>query len=228
MKKVIFGLFIFIISTTLIACDSSINSNQNNNENESIENNNEKTNTGNNYNEEDASISENVEEVAAEETSATPNIADEYEHIVSTLTDGNVEISQESYDFINENSDIFPAKNKDDIATAKEITKEEVDSKHLNKKVSPYFSDIITISGNVISIEEIDYDEDTVLTYTHILDNDYNSFEIVIFESLEDVYENDHIRFWGVPVGSNHFDNISGGTTKSQFIIGSIIEKQWV
>lgn len=148
-----------------------------------------------------------------------------YDNLVDALSDGNVQISDKSYEFIIDNNKLFPAKDKKDIKKAKEITDDEIGSKHLNKKASPYFDKIVTVSGNVISVEEDDFEDDT-LSYIHMMDSDFNSFQIILLKSSDDIFEDDTIRFWGVPVGPNHFENVSGGTTNAQMIVGSHVEKQ--
>ena len=45
-------------------------------------------------------------------------------------------------------------------------TNDEIGSKHLNRKVSPYYSDFMTIADDILNIEETKYDED-VLTFIH-------------------------------------------------------------
>lgn len=81
-----------------------------------------------------------------------------------------------------------------------------------------------TFSGTVISIEENMIDDDTV-SIAHILDNDYNSYQVLIFKSTDNIFEDDTVRFWGVTVGPLNFPNVSGGVTNVQYFFGSHIEK---
>ena len=45
-------------------------------------------------------------------------------------------------------------------------TNDKIGSKHPNKRVSPYYSDFMTIAGDIINIEKTKYDED-VLPFIH-------------------------------------------------------------
>lgn len=168
---------------------------------------------------------EEKERKAAEKEAKKEKVANQYKELVYLLSDKKVDLPSDSYELIMENGKLFPAENKENISKAKEKTTNEIGSKQLNKKVSPYFSEIVTIAGKIINIDETEYDEDT-LTYIHMIDDDFNSFEIILLKKADNIFEDDRIRFWGIPVGENKFDNVSGGTTKTQMIVGAHVEKQ--
>ena len=92
----------------------------------------------------------------------------------------------------------------------------------MNKNVTPYLENIISVSGTVISIEE--YPENNV-TLVHVTDDDLNSYVGLMYKLADDVFEEDYVTLWGAPIGPWHFENIAGGTTNVQFLATSHIEK---
>lgn len=144
--------------------------------------------------------------------------------MIPALHEG-LELQDVTYDFISQNSKLFPAFTPEDVKKAKDITDSSISSKHLNKNATPYLNKMATFSGTVISVEENTEGEDTT-TLIHIMDDDYQSYQILMYKSSGDILEDDNIRFWGVPVGPASFDNVSGGTTNVQFFVGAHAEKQ--
>lgn len=141
------------------------------------------------------------------------------------LTEDQLELAQESYDFIVANHKLFPAKADEDIAQVKEKADSSITSKHLNKNVQPYYGKIATFQGNVISVEEEPLDNGETISVTHVYDDAGQSYEVIMYKSTGDIFEEDNVRFWGAPVGLYSFENVSGGSTNAQAFFGSHIEK---
>ena len=68
-------------------------------------------------------------------------------------------------------------------------------------------------------------DNGVTLSVTHILDDNMDSYQVFLYKTTGDILEDNVVRFWGVPVGSSSFENVSGGTTNVQNFFGSHIEK---
>lgn len=178
-----------------------------------------------------AAETEENETDSAEETPAEPVIsedaliAENFKELIKSLTDNSVEVSQESYDYIVKNHTLFPANSKDEIAEAKKKTDSSISYKHLNKNAQPYYKKITTFQGTVVSVEENPLDDGTTISLVHVMDDDFNSYQVILYKSTGDILEEDTVRFWGVPVGASSFENVSGGTTNVQNFLGSHIEK---
>ncbi|KAB7671675.1 hypothetical protein [Bacillus sp. B1-b2] len=140
------------------------------------------------------------------------------------LTDKVVELSDRGFNFIVGNYNLFPAISQEDIDKAKSITDTTISSKHLNKNVDPYLETMTTFEGSVVSIEESTQDDETI-TIIHLIDDDFQSYQLLLFKSAGEVFEDDVVRFWGLPVGASSFENVSGGTTNVQVFLGSHVEK---
>jgi type III secretory pathway component EscR len=164
---------------------------------------------------------EEAKKQALEEQQKYADMADFY---IPALTDNNLELSDVTFEYFKTNNKLFPAITLADIDQAKKITDSSIASKHLNKNAGPYLDKMVTFSGTIVSIEE-NTENDETTTVIHIIDNDMQSYQILLFKPAGDVFEDDVVRFWGVPVGPSSFDNVSGGTTNVQFLVGSHVEK---
>lgn len=160
-----------------------------------------------------------------EETTVDTLVADAAKSDLLLITDDQLELQQESYDFIVANQDLLPATNDENIAKVKGLVDSSISYKLLNKNVSPYLSKFTTFSGTVVSVEENVLDSGETISLTHILDDEYNSYQILMYKTTGDILEEDVVQFWGVPVGSSSFENVSGGTTNVQNFIGSHMVK---
>jgi hypothetical protein len=144
--------------------------------------------------------------------------------LIPEFTDKNLELDDKTFDFISNHSKLFPAKTPEDIQQVKNLTDTTIESKHLNKNVSPYLDKMVVFSGSVVNIEENKVGDESI-TLVHILDDDLQSYQILLFKPADNVFEDDQVKFWGVPVGPSSFDNVSGGTTNTQFFVGADLEK---
>lgn len=158
------------------------------------------------------------EEYYDEETA----VADYLTELVPELTDDILEVSDESYDFIVEHPTLFPADNSKSVAKVKKIEDKSITIRHLNKSTSPYYSKVVSFTGSVVSVEETD---DGDLSFVHIISDDGDSFQMILFDTTGEILEEDYVHIWGIPLGASSFENVSGGTTNVQVIFGSMIEK---
>lgn len=178
----------------------------------------------------------NTEEAAAPEESAVSeqpaNDADfdkiKYaEHAkasIPEIADG-LELEQKTYDFLVTNNKLFPALTAEDISAAKALTDKTISNKLLNKNVGPYLDKMAAFEGTVISVEETNLDDGTTLAILHVMDDNDQSYQVLIYKSTGDILEEDYVQFWGVPVGTTSFENVSGGFTNALFFIGAHVEK---
>ena len=162
---------------------------------------------------------------AAESVSENEKYADAFKEDILILTEDQAELSQESYDFIVANYSLFPATTDETIAEAKGKVDTSVTIKHLNKNPQPYFQTMTSFQGSVVSIEETPLENGEVVAVIHVLDDEWNSYQVLMYKSTGDILEEDSVQFWGVPVGASSFENVSGGATNVQNFFGSHIEK---
>jgi uncharacterized protein YceK len=145
---------------------------------------------------------------------------------IPLLTDNAVQLSEATYNFLVENNTLFPAFSAEDIKKAKDLTDYEIGSKHLNKNAAPYFAKMVSFEGYVVTVEEgpVEGSDDT-FAVIHVLDDNDVSYQVMIFKSTGEIFEEDYVRFWGAPAGPWSFENIAGGSTNVQLIVGAHVEK---
>lgn len=213
LKKILMVFAGGVVSLSLAGCGSSTENELSDKESEkpvastSTET---KENTSDTSNEEEAKVE-------------TLSYVDVLKEILPQASGGYLELSNESYDFIKENSELFPAKADADIKMVKERS-EALDIKLLNKNVSPYYKTITSYEGYVLQISEETNGEDTAAEL-NIFDDEGNSYSLLIFKSTGDILEEDYVRFWGVPVGAYSYETLDGGYQNAQIFFGSHIEK---
>jgi len=150
------------------------------------------------------------------------------EHARSTvawMTNNELALDQKTYDFMVNNHNLFPTKTDSDIQAAKDMADKSISSKLLNKNPIPYLDKMATFSGYVVEISETLLDDGSPIATVHVWDDNDQSYQVLLYSTTGDILEEDYVRFWGVPVGPWGFENVSGGYTNVQFLIGSHIEK---
>ncbi|KAA9008463.1 hypothetical protein F4V43_00850 [Paenibacillus spiritus] len=176
---------------------------------------------------EEARIAAEQQQKEAEEAQATAEkskFADYMLTIVPSITDDMAELDVQTYQYIFDHSDLFPAVTPEAKQAAQTSADPNVTSKHLQKNITPYLGKMISITGDVISIEETETDIGTV-AYVHIVDDNFNSITGIYAGSTGDILEDDLVRLRGVPTASYSFDNVSGGTTNATLLTISTIQK---
>lgn len=123
---------------------------------------------------------------------------------------------------LTENEALFIGNEHDNLD---EYTDYSVEYRMLTKNIDKYGDKLIYIpEAYVISISETPVDNKT-FTEMQLLDADENSYEVFSEASYDDIFEDDVVTCYGLPLGETSFDNISGGTTLAIVLAGSSVEK---
>ena len=145
--------------------------------------------------------------------------------IYEALTENEVypyTISEKASEFLLWNSDLFSTKKFKKI---KNCIDYDISYKHISKNASKYGDNLMCISpAYVISCSETEIDEETTLTELQLEDTDGNNYMVIYIGSI-DVFENDIVECYALPLGTSSFENISGGTTLAIVTAGSFINK---
>lgn len=125
--------------------------------------------------------------------------------------------------FLVEHKNLFPSKNKKDI---KKFTDESIGYKHLAKNISRYGDKLMHISyAQVVQIEEIEISVEEMVTSLNMIDESGNQYYIYYIGQLDDVFDDDWVEFYGLPLDMSSFNNTDGGSTPVPVLAGSYISK---
>lgn len=166
-----------------------------------------------------------AEEAARKMEQASVKYADMAKDMIPKLTEEKLELSEAVYAFMKANYKLFPAHTADEVKKVKVMADKTVGAKQLNKNATPYANKVLTFAGEIVSVEEVPVDGETV-SIVHVLDDAMQSYQVLMYKATGNVFEKDRVRFWGVPVGPSSFQNVSGGATNVQVFIGAHVEKQ--
>ncbi|MFJ5788931.1 hypothetical protein ACIQXW_08795 [Lysinibacillus sp. NPDC097162] len=177
--------------------------------------------------EKESEIKDEAKKDEIEQEAAAPvvtvNYARNYLEDIPSLTEEQLTLDKQSYNFISTNADLFPALSKDAIQKTKKLADDKITSKHLNKNVKPYLEQMVTFAGDIIQIQEETLDDGTPVSIILIEDMDFNAIFAIGYHSTE-FLEGDFVEIWGLPLGPYNYENIDGGTTLAQAIATSYIE----
>ena len=199
-KKNIIIIFSIIIILLIIAASTSGNNSSNSSSNKDTVENTTSDKGSTNYN----------------------NIVSKYE-LLEDIDEMPLTISQNAKNFLKENGNLFPTQNYSDIDLS--LIDTNIDYKQISKNQDNYGDKLIELNNAyVLSIYETVGDNNEYVTEIHVLDENENSYYIIYFGQLEDVYQESIIKVIGLPLGNTSFSNVSGGTTLAVALAGSYIQ----
>lgn len=225
MKRMLSTILFVILIAGLVGCGATENKQTSGTETTSS------SSSNNNTIKENIEANKQAEEKKKQEEEAQKKLLQQQKYAllakesIPLITENNLELQEKSFNFITKNYKLFPAKTDSDVKQVKKMTDTSITAKHLNKNVMPYLEKMVSFQGTVVTIEETPIENNETITLIHVMDDNMQSYQILMFKSVENVFEGDNIRFWGTPVGPSSFDNVSGGTTNVQVLIGSNVEK---
>lgn len=142
--------------------------------------------------------------------------SDDKSNLVFNMTD-------KATDYIKNNDKIFPTSNFEEI---KNKVDTNIEFRHLIKNINNYGDKLIKYDkGTVASIYEVNlYGYD--ITTLQVNNFDGTFYFIYYFGKLNDIYENDNVVVYGLPIACTSFTNVSNTTTQAIVMLGSYVEKR--
>ena len=163
-------------------------------------------------------------ETSEENTDAASNIdgvGDWFEYIGQNSEQLPFTISPKAKSFLNDHPEVCSVKKVNDV---KKYMDSSIEYKKVEKNQNRFGDKIMeTPECYVIKTEESGKGDNTV-TEIQMNDSDYNYYYVIYVGSL-DIYKDDTVQVYGVPVGMTSFENVSGGTTVSLVMAGSYVQK---
>lgn len=168
----------------------------------------------------EATSEENTSEDTANAASSFNGVGDIFEYIGQN-SQLSYTISPKAKDFLNDHPELSPA---DDIDTVKKYLDTSIEHKKVAKNPNKYGNKIMkTPECYVIKADESG-EGDSTMTEIQMADNDLNYYYAVYIGSL-DIYKDDTVEVYGVPVAMTSFQNVNGGTTISLVMSASYVHK---
>ncbi len=133
------------------------------------------------------------------------------------------ELTEKAKTMLSENGSIFTENNKDNV---EQFTDYSLEYKTLNKNIDKHGDKLVYLhQAFVISIEETELDDNTTLTELEIADENGNNFYCISLSKYENIFEEDTVNVYALPISKISYENISGGTTLAILTAGCYIEK---
>lgn len=133
-------------------------------------------------------------------------------------------IPNDTYAFINQHHDLFPA-TEDSIEKGLDLINSEIDYRHLSKSLHEYTSTMFYDAGYVIEIYENYIPDINGYLSELLVITDYGEvYQIMYPGQLDGVFYDDYVQFIGLPVIHSRFANLGGGYTNVIVVIASHVE----
>lgn len=170
------------------------------------------------------SAKESKIEKQKESTDIEKSVADIYKSLSDESSEGDLQftISNDSINFINDHPDFFPGSDNN-YGAMSDYVNYDIAYKHLDKQIEDYDNKLIKVFGQVIDIQEMDREGKT-LTYVHVIDDfDYENFVFIYVGKLKDVYKDNYIDAFLLPLDMVTFKNKSAEYTDAAFCAGAYV-----
>lgn len=132
--------------------------------------------------------------------------------------------SDKAMSFMEEHENLFPAKK---LSLAEKYTNSKTLYKYVNKNSENYGGKLMKL-GHYQVIQIYEYEE-SEYTMTEIIAQDSNYSNVIYIAypgKKKNVYENDNITVYGLPLSTTSWENVGGGTTNAIALAGSYIIKE--
>ena len=157
----------------------------------------------------------------SDDSSDIDGMGDLYEYIGENSEDIPYTISPKAKTFLNDHPEVCAVKKVNSI---KKYVDASIEYKQVEKNQNKFGDKIMkTPECYVIKVNESGKGNRTI-TEIQVCDADSNYYYVIYNGSL-DIYKEDTVQIYGVPVGMTSFENVGGGTTVSLIIAGSYVHK---
>lgn len=144
-------------------------------------------------------------------TSAPENEVLELYEILENNEEIPFTITDTARQMLTEHPEYFKNATVDDVA---DIVDYSLEYKHLAKNVDSHGDKVVCISeASVLSIYETKLDDKNYMTEMQVMDYNGNSFYLFALDRYENIFENDILSVYFLPIADTSFENVSGGTT---------------
>ncbi len=144
---------------------------------------------------------------------------------ISQITTVDFTINSKALSFINAHPDLFPAKSDVDCNN---YINYGIEYKHLAKSADNYGDSMVCVSGSVVQIKELKPEDtglNSIVTMMIVTDYNYNYY-CAFYIGTKDVFEDDEVTIYGVPLNMGSYENLMNGTTECAVVAASYVSPQ--
>lgn len=204
---------VLLLSSLLVACGSK---------NESVNSNKVTNNSDNNVTDKNNNANSELADELYKQTEK-PKTKDA---ILLNVLNTNIEDGFYNYGVISEKAKIFFANHLELFPPEGEIDPNyinwDLQRKHINKDIQSVGDYLFNLNGTIAEIRTYDSSYGLgKISEMHVVDNDYNSYDVIYYGDIPDKYDNDSISIVGLPYAEISYDNVSGGVTKSIYVVAA-------
>lgn len=128
-------------------------------------------------------------------------------------------------EFLQTYEDLFPASSVDDVMAAG-VVDASLEARQIMKNPSRYGDRLMFLPElQVVQIIESEVDTDQYITEINVADLQGQFYYIIYNGVLDDVFVDDWISAYGLPLGATTYENTAGGETWTIPMAGSYVEK---
>ena len=128
-------------------------------------------------------------------------------------------------EFLQKYEDLFPASSVDDVMAAG-VVDASLEARQIMKNPSRYGDRLMFLPElQVVQIIESEVDTDQYITEINVADLQGQFYYIIYNGVLDDVFVDDWISAYGLPLGATTYENTAGGETWTIPMAGSYVEK---
>lgn len=137
-----------------------------------------------------------------------------------------ITITERAKDILEEKPELFDKNNTGVLLDEyDEYIDYELDYRAVMKNINMYGDKLMYIpEAYVISVAE-DTIDGQAITEMELMDADEKTYYVVGLTAYDDIYEDDVVECYALPLGDTSYENIGGGTTISLVLAGSCITK---
>lgn len=158
-------------------------------------------------------------------------LTEDIDQLISHYSNNALTLSNEASVYIQKNHDEFIHQTAQAIESVRAMAAQP-DIEQINQDLTSYTAVHTSFQGKVHYLEEFDYGR-SMVTYAVIMREKFvgqelhhEYFTVILLGRSGDLVENDHVTFYGFPVGTYAIDNTSGEQMLSHMFLGSFMEKR--
>lgn len=131
-------------------------------------------------------------------------------------------LNEKATAFLRQHGNLFPTLSEMELDD--NLIDYELTAKHISKNDTKYGSQLMMLPElGVKQIHETEVADGVIITEMNLYDTDMQQYYVLYIGELNEVFEGDAIRLYGLPLGNSSFENTEGGQTLVVVLAGCCV-----